>query len=226
MPAEDVQGKTGRGRSRGLRAAGVAAMVLIVMAVLSLWWVRHNLYASPFIPTELTQGERQALEVKLDRLEQSSMDPARTGGSDRGRLQPEPYREDDAKRTIVLSERELNALIARDEETARRVALDLSKDMLSVRLLIPVDRDFPVLGGKTIRLNCGIRLGYEAGRPVVAVRGVSIGGVPIPNAWLGNIKEIDLIREFGGQGGFWDLFSAGVEDLRVSDGSLFIRLKE
>jgi hypothetical protein len=53
-----------------------------------------------------------------------------------------------------------------------------------------------------------------------------MGGVPIPNAWLGNIKNVDLVREFGGQGGFWDLFSEGVEDLRISEGSLTIRLKE
>lgn len=226
MQAEENQKIKGGGRSRGLRTLCVLAAVLIVMAVLSIWWVRHNLYASPFSPTELSQSEQQVLDVKLDRLEQASPGVDRTGTDRRGRLEPEPYREDDAKRTIVLSEKELNSLIAQDEAAARRVALDLSQGMVSVKLLIPVDRDFPVLGGKTLRLSCGIHLGYEAGKPVVAVRGVNMGGVPIPNAWLGNIKNVDLVREFGGQGGFWDLFSEGVEDLRISEGSLTIRLKE
>jgi len=53
-----------------------------------------------------------------------------------------------------------------------------------------------------------------------------MGGIPIPNAWLGSIKNVDLVREFGGQGGFWDLFSRGVEDIRVLNGSLFVKLRE
>jgi hypothetical protein len=104
--------------------------------------------------------------------------------------------------------------------------MDLSDDMVSVKLLIPVDKDFPVLGGKTLRLNCGITLSYDQGRPVVAIRGVSVGGVPVPNAWLGNIKNTDLVKEFGGQGGFWDIFSEGVEDIKVRDGSFVIKLRE
>jgi hypothetical protein len=203
-----------------------------VVALLSLWWIKSNLYASPFTPTTLTTQEQQALSEKLDRLQ-------RPGRSDRTappgesstpksaeRLAPEPYTEDPAKRELRLTEKELNALIARDEATARRVAIALSTDMVSVKLVIPVDDEFPVLGGKTLRLHCGITLRHEAGKPVVALRGISLGGVPIPDAWLGNLKNVDLVREFGGQGGFWDLFSKGVEDIKVRDGSLYLKLKE
>ena len=128
----------------------------------------------------------------------------------------EPYTEDAARREIRITEKELNALIAKDQETARRVAIDPSRDLVSVKLVIPVNRDFPVLGGKTLRLNCGITLGHAAGKPVVAMRGVSMGGVPMPNAWLGNFKDFDLVRRFGDRDGFWHLFAEGVEDLRVS----------
>ncbi len=69
-------------------------------------------------------------------------------------------------------------------------------------------------------------LRHEAGKPVVVLRGVSIGGIPIPNAWLGNLKNIDLVQEFGGQRGFWDAFSKSVGNIKVSDGSLYIKLKE
>ena len=142
------------------------------------------------------------------------------------RLEPERYTEDPAKREIRITEKELNALIAKDEETARRVAIDLSDDMISLKLVIPVDNDFPILGGKTLRLSFGVTLRHEAGKPVVVLRGVSIGGIPIPNAWLGNIKNIDLVKEFGSQRGFWSAFSEGVEGIKVSDGALFIKLKE
>ena len=69
-------------------------------------------------------------------------------------------------------------------------------------------------------------LGYENGRPVVALKGVSLGGIPIPNAWLGNLKNRNLVKEFGSEGGFWKLFSDGVADLKVREGHILIKLKE
>jgi len=98
--------------------------------------------------------------------------------------------------------------------------------MISLKLIIPVDKGFPFLGGKTLRLSCGVTLRHEAGKPVVALRGVSIGGIPIPNAWLGNLKNVDLVHEFNGQHGFWGTLSKGVEDIKVSNGSLSIKLRE
>mgnify|MGYP003997617257 FL=1 len=51
-------------------------------------------------------------------------------------------------------------------------------------------------------------------------------GVPIPNSWLGGIKNIDLVQEFGADEGFWKGFSDGVESITVGDGNLEIKLKE
>ena len=51
-------------------------------------------------------------------------------------------------------------------------------------------------------------------------------GVPIPNAWLGGLKNIDLVREFGGGEGFWKALADGIEDIRVQDGKLLIQLAE
>jgi hypothetical protein len=232
MPPEEIPDNNSQTRSRWPRIVGIIAVCFIVLAILSAWWIKHNLYASPFNPTKLNEKEQQVLNTKLDRLERSTYrdgKPLPKGPNDtiiKGRLEPERYTEDPAKREIRITEKELNALIAKDEETARRVAIDLSDDMVSLKLVIPVDSDFPILGGKTLRLSCGVTLRHEAGKPVVVLRGVSIGGVPIPNAWLGNIKNMDLVQEFGGQRGFWAAFSQGVEDIKVSDGSLFIKLKE
>jgi hypothetical protein len=92
--------------------------------------------------------------------------------------------------------------------------------------LVPVDEDFPILGGQVIKVRAGLELSYKAGKPIVVVRGVSIMGVPIPNAWLGGIKNIDLVREFSAEEGFWKAFADGVEDVRVEEGHLQIKLKE
>lgn len=51
-------------------------------------------------------------------------------------------------------------------------------------------------------------------------------GVPVPNAWLGGIKNIDLVEKFGTEKGFWKTFADGVEDIKVEEGLLKIKLKE
>ena len=58
------------------------------------------------------------------------------------------------------------------------------------------------------------------------MKGVSVWGVPIPNAWLGGLKNIDLVKEFGSSEGFWKSFAEGIEDIRVEDGKLLIQLAE
>jgi len=232
MSAEELPVIKNKVSSKGLRIMIIVAAVCITLLLLSIWWIKYNLYANPFRATKLTVQEQQVLDEKLDHLQRNipvegkSSRTESAGTKGEGSLAPEPYKEEAARREINITERELNALIARDKEIARRVAVDLSNNMVSLKVLIPVDKEIPVLGGKILRLNCGITLGYEEGKPVVVLRGVSIGGVPIPNAWLGNIKDMDLVQEFEGQGGFWDIFSQGVEYIKVSDGSFHIKLKE
>ena len=51
-------------------------------------------------------------------------------------------------------------------------------------------------------------------------------GVPIPNAWLGNLKNVDLVNQFGTTEGFWKSFSDGIEVIEINDGKLHIEFKE
>ena len=235
MLPEYMTGKTddkNQTKSKWPRILGIIALFFIVVITVSVWWIKHNLYANPFNPTKLNEREQQVLNTKLERLEQSFQKQGKFSGTrtdeemTKGRLEPEGYIEDPARREIRISEKELNALIAKDEKAARQIAINLSDDMISLKLIIPVDKGFPFLGGKTLRLSCGVTLRHEAGKPVVALRGVSIGGIPIPNAWLGNLKNVDLVHEFNGQHGFWGTLSKGVEDIKVSNGSLSIKLRE
>ena len=235
MLPEYMTGKTddkNQTKSKWPRILGIIALFFIVVITVSVWWIKHNLYANPFNPTKLNEREQQVLNTKLERLEQSFQKQGKFSGTrtdeemTKGRLEPEGYIEDPARREIRISQKELNALIAKDEKAARQIAINLSDDMISLKLIIPVDKDIPFLGGKTLRLSCGVTLRHEAGKPVVALRGVSIGGIPIPNAWLGNLKNVDLVHEFNGQHGFWGTLSKGVEDIKVSNGSLSIKLRE
>ena len=66
---------------------------------------------------------------------------------------PEPYSEKGIKREIRFTERELNGLLAKNTDLAKKLAIDLSDDLISAKLLLPVDEDFPILGGKIFSVS-------------------------------------------------------------------------
>ena len=213
-----------------LHVLTIVILIVLVTTLVSVWWVKRNIYASKFEPTTLSIEEQNVLDSKLARLDASANRETATQPNDKreedGTLIPEAYSEKGAKREISLTEKELNALIANQPDIAQRVVIDLADNLVSVKLVVPMDEEILFLGGKTLRLNLGVRLNYENEKPVVALQGVTLGGIPLPNAWLGNLKEKNLVNEFGTEGGFWKLFADGVEDLNVVEGRVQIKLKE
>lgn len=209
----------------GLRWPHVVAIVIVTIAAtagITYWLLSHYMFVSEFKPVELKPKEEQVLNSKLRELGIE----VRDSGADFGLPDPEPYSEAGASREVEFLEREVNAMLARNTDLARKLVIDLSKDLVSAKLLLPLGQDFPVLGGKTLRVNAGVELAYKYGRPVVVLKGVSVMGVPIPNAWLGNLKNVDLVQVFGGSQGGWKAFAEGVEYIHVEDGRLLIRLKQ
>lgn len=218
----------------GVRWGPILLTVLITVIVtvgLTYWVLSRYVFLKEFEPVTLNAREERVLEGKLRTI---GYEPAPRAGDpaastefdDQGYLKPEPYSELGASREVSFTERELNALLANNTDLARKLAIDLSDNLMSAKLLVPLEPDFPMLGGKTLRVNAGMELAYEAGRPIVVLKGVSVMGVPIPNAWLGNLKNVDLVGEFGTDPGFWQSFSKGVEHVQVDEGRLNIKLKE
>jgi len=204
----------------------VRRVLLEAVLLLAGVWVKRNLYASRFSPVALGQKEREVLEAKMARFREKDPFPGENHPLPGKPLAPEPYSDEGASREIALTERELNALIANTPDVAEKVAVDLSDDLISVKLVLPVDDEIPVLGGKRIKLHMGLTVHYEGKRPVIALKGVSLGGIPLPNAWLGSLKNVNLLEEFGGGDGFWEVFTAGVRSIRVRRGELRIVLSE
>ncbi|MCP4270590.1 MAG: arginine N-succinyltransferase [Gammaproteobacteria bacterium] len=234
----DITGINGNGNSRGFQGKHIAWIVLgtiLLTAAVTYWVVRTYIYARDFEPVVLSQTEQQQLNKKLVTLGYQP-DPMQTNANNKnnkendfdtnGRLIPQKYSEDVGARDLSFSEKELNSLVASNTDMAKKLAIDLSQDLVSARILVPVDKDFPVLGGKTLRVSAGVEIAYKDGRPRVVLKGVTVMGVPIPNSWLGGLKNIDLISEFGDEQGFWKGFSEGVENIHVEDGELKIKLKE
>jgi hypothetical protein len=219
-----------------LRIAFIIICTAILAAGATLWVAKAYLFPKAFKPVQLSTREQQVLDGKIQAVasagrrqgdnRQDADLPRRDRVEDAGRLEPERYSEKGANRQIQLTERELNALLAKNTDLAQKLAIDLSDDLASAKLLVPLDPEFPILGGKTLKVTAGVELRYSNNKPVVIIRGVSIWGVPIPNAWLGGIKNIDLVGEFGMERGFWRVFAAGIENIRIADGRLSVELKE
>jgi hypothetical protein len=218
----------------GWQTAFIVLVAVLITAAVSWWVITTYIFPTAFRPVQLSQQEEQVLDRKLERLDSLQGHHARGfgGGHDRqatgddGRLEPEAYSEAGADRSISLSERELNALVARNSDLAKKLAIDLSEGLISAKLLIHVDDDFPIMAGQVIKVRAGVETAYREGRPIVILKGVSVMGVPIPNAWLGNMKNIDLVQQYGGNAGFWKAFADGVDNIEVHDGALRLVLKE
>ena len=234
VPADGPQDKPRRSR---MRLFLIVLVTIIVTAGITYWVLRTWIFPSEFTPVKLSVKEEQVLDRKLERLD--SLQSANTRGYAKARqskkaqdeqgtdyLEPEAYSAEGADRSISLTERELNSLVAKNTDLARKLAIDLSDNLMSAKLLIPVDEDFPIMGGQILKVRAGVELAYRDTRPIVVLKGVSIMGVPVPNAWLGGLKNIDLVEQYGTDAGFWKAFADGVEHIDVEDGKIRIQLKE
>ncbi len=213
-----------------LKTLGIVALTMIVTIALTYWALTAYLFPKPFEPVELNQKEETVLVKKLrqfgiktDFASKSTTDSSPKAAET---LEPEVYSEVGAKREVTFTERELNAMVAKNTDLSNKLAIDLSDNLASAKLLLPLDPDFPFFGGKTLKASAGMELAYKDERPIVILKGVSVWGVPIPNAWLGGLKNVDLIKEFGDQDGFWKSFADGVENIKVVEGNVVIKLKE
>ncbi|WP_416398359.1 hypothetical protein [Allohahella sp. A8] len=190
-----------------------AVFLGVLFALLIAGWLGYQyVFSSEIDPVELSNSEVQVLEHKISQVVQAK---------------PEPYSEDDARRLLSFSERELNALLARETDMAQQLAIDLSDDTASATLLVPLPADFPIMAGKTVRLNAGLEIVQLADSQIrIALKGVSVGGVPLPDAWLGNLKNVDLVSASAQSGSsFWKQLAAGIETVRVRDGEVQLKLR-
>jgi len=214
-------------KKHGCLFIGSIMLVTIVISVAATVWIfTQYIFPKRFDPVELSTVEQQTLNRKLRVFEGFGSSTTSPQNSQVVNVEPEKYSEEGADRRIELTERELNGMLANNTELAERLVIDLSENLASGKLLVPLDPEFPIMGGKTLKISAGMELAFRDEKPIVVLKGVSIMGVPLPNAWLGNIKNVDLVREFGGSEGFWKSFADGVENVEVSEGKLIIQLKE
>lgn len=195
---------------------GIVLSCCLLTAIGTVWWVKHNIYASPLHPVQLSQTEKTDLDAKLAKLELSEEV-----------VPPEaPAKTDGDPRTISISSKEINAFLA-NQGIGEQVKLDVTRNRIAANFLLPIDKDAPLFAGTTLRIRLALNaLMNENGKLVVKVDDVSLGGIPLPNAWLGDIKGLDLITSNIGEDPALERFAAGIKEFRLENGHVHIVLNE
>jgi hypothetical protein len=175
---------------------------------------------SPSQPTVLATAGASAAETVAEAVAESEAEAQ--APSDRVVFE-------DDKRTLVLSERELNGFLHHNTDLAERLRIELSADTITAKTITHFDETTPMVGGRTVRVNFAIGAYLDTnGQLILEIDDISAGGIPIPNAWLGDIKNKNLI-DFGdkeGGSGILRKIAEGIADFKVEDGQIRIRLNE
>lgn len=206
-------------------------IVLLILAVLwAAFWGLLQLRSGEPDAVTLNTEEKAVLEAKLQALTPRAREPETSRAPEPADpiidlddeaepLVPELYEETDGARELRFTERELNALIARDPDLAGRVAVRLTPGQVSTRVRVDVPADVPLIGGRVLNVRSGVR--FETGDRQIRARlvGLSVAGIPLPDAWLGGLKGEDLLALEPFQ-----QLRGGIESIEVRDGELALQL--
>ncbi len=123
---------------------------------------------------------------------------------------------------IVITERELNGLINQNTGFGEKLQFKLADGAVHARVESDLDEDLPVVGGKHLKAKARFFVKTVEGKPSLVLDDVTVWGASLPNDWLAGMKGKDLLSEIFGSGGA----VGGIEELRIENGRLVIRLAE
>ena len=219
-PASGAALKTGSGlKKKILIVLAVIVVCCGITAAATAWWVKHNVYASPLQPVNLTQAEQKAFDEKVGVLNAATTEAPADGKTSEQRAA-------DEKRTLTLTDKEINAYLNK-QGVGEQVKVELADGSLSATALIPVDKDVPFFGGKTLRLKLALsgNLGADH-QAAFRVTDISVGGVPLPNAWLGDLKGVNLLASNIESDPVVKRFLAGIREFEIKSGAIRVLLNE
>lgn len=220
--------------------------VFALLVVGGVSWYLYNFHA--FIrPVQLSQREQEVVKQKIDTI-QSASSPAPAGAANSKVpdealreanqvkvLSPEDARkaaaqEREERRTIVLTQREINGMLNYNTDLGQRLKFDLRPGYIAIQYVQPVPEDVAIVGGKTLRFSLDVSMNkVPGGKLEFKIQDVSIGGIPIPAAWLemaGIQKNQDLIELIKKEMPAFEKFEQGIDYVDISSGQLKVRLAE
>jgi len=192
---------TRRGRKRKiLLIFGVFALLMVSAGAAYYWWSNR-----PISPEILDQQEQLALDKKVATVQERTYE---AGG-----------------KTLVLTEKEINALFHQNTGMGDQVRFELANSAVHARIRTELDEDIPVLGGRMLKAKARFKLSDDQGNPAIILDDLTVWGLSLPNAWLAELKGKNLISHLG-----IDLsenqIAKGVKDIEVDHGKITIQLAE
>ena len=211
-----------------LLGCGALILIFITSAIAvsaTLWWLKR-----PIEPVTLDAKEQAVLDEKVRVFEQAAKSPAAEAPApgqpnEGGSPSPEPVYLPGSK-TLRLTERELNALLNQNTEFGDKVRLELAKDAVHAYLAVPIPPDFPIGGGTTFRARGKFRIKVIEGQaPSAILEDVTVLGLSLPKAWLGDLKGRNLLEDEARKAGK-GAFLQGIKSLQVEPGNLVLEVNE
>jgi hypothetical protein len=217
------------------------ALLLIIVAsvAITVWWIQR-----PIKPVVLSAREKAAVDEKIRVITGETSATSVTGLAantnrpphgdppileipDRSRpteSQERPYTP--GAKVLKLTEREINGLLNLNTDLGKTVRLEFAKDAVHAYLAVPIPKDFPIAGGMTFRARGRFLLSLgNGGAPYAVLEDVTVFGLSLPKAWLGGIKNKNLLGEVMGKGDGSPVLP-GVKSLRIEPGALVLEVTE
>lgn len=201
------------------RARSTKKIILITLAVIlgcagiaaatGAIWVKQNFYPSAMTPVSLTAKEQAEYDSKLQALNNPAAIPP-----------------DEANRTIVVSEREVNAYLAQ-QQLGESVQVKFGEGQVSAAIIFTAPEDFPIMPNQKIRLRFTFGTSLSAEHKLsLKLDDLSLGGISLPNSWIGDIKGLDLVAENVESDPALQKFIAGIQSLDIHNGTLRLVLNK
>lgn len=191
-----------------------------------IWWLQHNFNPAPLQPVVLSEAEKQAFSAKLAAFGDPAMSPVMLKFPTAGTASaPSPTSPAAApaptvpagleNKTIVLTEREVNAYLA-TQNLGENIQVSFGEGRVITTLIVEMPPDFPILPGQKVRARITFGTGLTPEHKFSLVfNDLHVGGISLPNAWLGDLKGADLIAENLQRDPALQRFLSGIRSLEI-----------
>ncbi|MBK8094364.1 MAG: hypothetical protein IPK32_20975 [Verrucomicrobiaceae bacterium] len=197
----------------------------IATAAAGIWW-KTNFDPDPFKPVALTAQEQQEFDTKLAAFsgEKPPAAPASVPTPD----VPAPTPTTDLqKRTLVLTENEVNAWLAKNQ-FGENVQVRFENGKIAADAILVLPDDLPMLAGQKVRIKLALaaHLDDVSRHFAILVEDVTVGGMSLPNAWIGELKGTNLVDQSAKIDPATEQFLKGIRHFEIRDSHAVVTLNE
>jgi hypothetical protein len=204
----------------------VFGSILLISALVSaavIGWFQYNFNPAPMQPVVLSEVEKQAFTTKLSAFGDPALTPVTlkfpaSGPTSAPASSATPAPTVPAgleNKTIILTEREVNAYLA-SQNLGEHIQVSFGEGRVITAIIVEVPPDFPILPGQKVRARITFGTGLTPQHKLSLVfNDLHVGGISLPNAWLGDLKGVDLIAENLQRDPTLQRFLSGIRSLEI-----------